>query len=145
MTGPEAEATVWAAGCVLWRRSPSGDIELALVHRPKWEDWSLPKGKLKPGEEPRDAALREVLEETGMTCVLGPALPNTHYVDAQSRPKVVFYWVAEATGGAFLPSTEISRLVWLPPATALEWLTHERDRELIPAALEALRSAGEVS
>lgn len=136
---------VQAAGCVLWRRSATGDgIELALVYRPKWADWSLPKGKLKRGEDPQRAAVREVLEETGMHCALGPALPNSCYLDAAGRPKIVYYWAAETTGGVFRSNREVSQLVWLPPTTALEWLTHERDKELIPAALDALRLSGEV-
>ncbi|MGW0824854.1 NUDIX hydrolase [Streptomyces sp. NPDC002845] len=134
---------VRAAGCALWRRSPSGPgIELALVHRPKWGDWSLPKGKLKRDEEARDGAVREVFEETGMTCVLGRELPTVHYLDAQHRPKQVRYWAAEATGGTFTPNHEVSRLLWLPPETARRLLTQERDRELVLSLLDALREAG---
>ncbi|WP_200306781.1 NUDIX hydrolase [Streptomyces adelaidensis] len=134
---------VRAAGCALWRRAPSGGgIELALVHRPKWADWSLPKGKLKPDEEARDGAVREVLEETGMTCELGPELPAVHYTDARGRPKQVRYWAAEATGGTFAPNDEVSRLLWLPPEAATQRLTHERDRTLVSALLDALHQAG---
>ncbi|MEU1816462.1 NUDIX hydrolase [Streptomyces roseifaciens] len=135
----EEVPTVQAAGCVLWRRSSVGEgIELALVYRPKWADWSLPKGKLKRGEDARDGAVREVLEETGMTCTLGAALPTARYVDALGRPKEVRYWAAQAVSGEFVPNREVSRMLWLTPDDALRKLTHERDRKLI-AALYAVR------
>ncbi|MEU3461605.1 NUDIX hydrolase [Streptomyces sp. NPDC006733] len=134
---------ILAAGCVLWRRAAVTDqIELALVHRPKWADWSHPKGKLKHGETFADAAIREVREETGMTCALGPALPTARYL-AEGIPKEVRYWAAEATGGVFLPSKEVDRMLWLSPIAAQGRLTHERDRDLVPLLLGALRPAGE--
>ncbi|KUO20646.1 DNA mismatch repair protein MutT [Streptomyces dysideae] len=131
-------SVVRAAGCVLWRRSAVGRIELALVYRPKWDDWSWPKGKLKRGETAREAALREVREETGYTCRLGKELPSARYSDAQGKPKQVSYWAAQATGGAFEPNEEVSDLVWLTPDEARERLTHERDRALITVALMAV-------
>ncbi|MGW1074372.1 NUDIX hydrolase [Streptomyces sp. NPDC002537] len=130
-----------AAGCVLWRRSPLDDgLEIALVHRPRYDDWSHPKGKLKRGEDARDGAVREVLEETGMTCAPGPALPTARYAVA-GRPKEVRYWAARATGGAFVPNREVDRLAWLPPLAARARLTQDRDRELVDALLDALRVA----
>ncbi|MEU9323725.1 NUDIX hydrolase [Streptomyces canus] len=129
---------VRAAGCVLWRRSSAG-LELALVYRPKWSDWSWPKGKLKRGESSEAAAHREVLEETGYACRLGTKLPTPpRYIDHQGRPKEVDYWAAEATSGAFEANDEVSALVWLTPEEARERLTHERDRELISYALIAI-------
>ncbi|BBC34408.1 hypothetical protein SGFS_057020 [Streptomyces graminofaciens] len=143
MTHHTDTTLVLAAGCVLWRRSPSGEgVELALVFRPKWSDWSHPKGKLKRGEDPRHGAVREVLEETGMTCSLGPELPTTHYIDAQGRPKQVRYWSAEATDGAFTPNREVSRLSWLSPESATQHLTHERDRALVTSFLHTFHRAG---
>ncbi|KND41178.1 NUDIX hydrolase [Streptomyces stelliscabiei] len=134
---------VRAAGCALWRRpSSAGGIELALVYRPKWSDWSLPKGKLKRDEDARDGALREVLEETGMRCALGPELPTVHYTDHQGRPKQVRYWAAEATRGTFTPNSEVSDLLWLPPEAATRRLTHERDRTVVSSLLEALHKTG---
>ncbi|MFP3991577.1 NUDIX hydrolase [Streptomyces sp. E11-3] len=122
---------ILAGGCVLWRRSADGDgIELALVFRPKYGDWSHPKGKLKRGEDARDGAVREVLEETGMGCDLGPELPTVHY-EVEGRPKEVRYWAAEATGGRFVPNSEVSRLLWLPPGAARDRLTQLRDKELV--------------
>jgi 8-oxo-dGTP diphosphatase len=136
--------TIGAAGGVLWRHSPSGDgIELALVHRPKWADWSHPKGKLKRGEDARQGALREVLEETGMTCDLGPELPTARY-QVEGRPKEVRYWAAEATGGSFEPNREVDRMLWLSPDGARSRLTQNRDKELVDALLNALHAAGEV-
>lgn len=141
MTAPQKP--VRAAGCVLWRRSPSGDgIELALIKRPKWADWSHPKGKLKRLEDARDAAVRETLEETGMTCELGPELPTVRYL-VDNRPKEVRYWAAEATGGEFTPGREVDELLWLAPAGARSLLTQERDKELVAALLSALHLTGE--
>ncbi|MBO0917556.1 NUDIX hydrolase [Streptomyces sp. NBC_01260] len=136
--------TVRAAGCVLWRRvpAPGAGVELCLVHRPRYDDWSFPKGKLKRGESPRDAALREVLEETGHHCVPGAVLPTARYL-ANGRPKEVTYWAAEATAGAFSPNDEVDRIVWLPPAAAGERLTQKRDRLLVGAFLSSLEIFGD--
>ncbi|GAA1534115.1 NUDIX hydrolase [Streptomyces albidochromogenes] len=133
MTGHDAP--VLAAGCVLWRRSPDdGTLEICLVHRPKYDDWSHPKGKLKRGEDPLAGALREVREETGHHCAPGPALSELRYV-AHGRPKRVSYWAAEATGGTFVPSDEVDRILWLPPATARARLTYPHDRPLVDQLL----------
>lgn len=130
-----------AAGCVLWRRAASGDdVELALVHRPKWADWSFPKGKLKRGEDWLTGAVREVAEETGMSCRPGPEMPTVHYL-VNGRPKKVRYWAAEATGGTFEPNNEVDRLLWLSPAQARRVLTQGRDREMVDALLKALYAA----
>jgi 8-oxo-dGTP diphosphatase len=133
-------SVIRAAGCVLWRRSPrDGRPEIALVHRPRYDDWSHPKGKLKRGEEPLQGAVREVLEETGVACVPGAALPTVRYL-AKGRPKEVRYWAAEATGagGTFVPNHEVDRLVWLPPDEARAWLTHGHDGALVDAFLDTL-------
>ncbi|MEU3687866.1 NUDIX hydrolase [Streptomyces narbonensis] len=130
---------ILAAGCVLWRPAVSGHgIEIALVHRPKYDDWSHPKGKRKRGETAEACALREVLEETGQRCTLGPRLPTARYTVAD-RPKEVVYWAARALGGAFTPNHEIDSLVWLPPGEARARLTQPRDRELLDAALATSR------
>ncbi|MFI8099514.1 NUDIX hydrolase [Streptomyces sp. NPDC086023] len=127
-----------AAGCVLWRRSAAdGRPELCLVHRPKYDDWSFPKGKLKRDETPERAARREVLEETGYTCELGAPLPTSRYL-VEGRLKTVHYWAAEALEGGFVPSLEVDRLLWLPPYGARLRLTHLRDRPLVDAFLEVL-------
>ncbi|WP_328720814.1 NUDIX hydrolase [Streptomyces sp. NBC_00247] len=128
---------VVAAGCVLWRRSPyDGGLEVCLVHRPRYDDWSHPKGKLKRGEEPRDAAVREVLEETGHHCEPGAALPMLRY-EVNGHPKEVFYWEAPATGGAFVPNDEVDRVAWLSPAAARDRLTRPADRVPLDAMIAA--------
>ncbi len=90
MTAPTREPS-GAAGAVLWRRT-HGSTEVALVHRPKYDDWSFPKGKLDPGETHEQAAIREVEEETACRGELGTELVSTSYVDAKGRPKTVRYW-----------------------------------------------------
>nr|WP_316959535.1 NUDIX hydrolase [Streptomyces sp. TRM68367] len=140
MSSPK-DTTVQAAGCVLWRRSPvDGELEICLVHRPKYDDWSHPKGKLKRGEDPLAGALREVEEETGYAAALGARLPTSRYT-ANGRPKQVSYWAAEALYGAFAPNHEVDRILWLPPGTARDRLTQPRDRTLVDALLESLHLA----
>lgn len=128
-----------AAGCVLWRRAigTAGGVEIALIHRPKHDDWSHPKGKLLDGETPAEAAIREVEEETGMTCRLGPSLTTARYL-AKGREKEVTYWTAEATGGSFHPNGEVDRLEWFPPPAAHARLTHPGNRALLDQALGSL-------
>lgn len=119
-----------AAGAVVWQRSPSGEIEVAVIHRPRYDDWSLPKGKAKAGEALPVAAVREVVEETGEAVTLGPRLGITRY-PVPAGEKVVHYWAAPATGGSFCPSDEVDELRWLPVAKALELLSHPRDQALL--------------
>lgn len=134
-----ADDTIHAAGCVLWRRSPAGPgLEICLVHRPKYDDWSHPKGKLKRGEESLAGALREVAEETGHDAVPGAALPTLRYL-VGDRPKEVRYWAAEAADGCFTPNDEVDRVLWLAPVAARHRLTQPRDRDLVDALLDALR------
>ncbi|MBW5423595.1 NUDIX domain-containing protein [Streptomyces sp. BG9H] len=136
-----SEATILAAGCVLWRPSTAGGTpEICLVHRPKYDDWSHPKGKLKHSETPLAAALREVEEETGHRCTPGARLPTVHYT-VQGRPKRVDYWAARAGTGHFTPHREVDRIIWLPPAAARERLTQVRDRGLVDALLRVLNPA----
>ncbi|MEV5148851.1 NUDIX hydrolase [Streptomyces sp. NPDC052727] len=132
------DTVVQAAGCVLWRRSAvSGDLEICLVHRPKYDDWSHPKGKLKQGEDPLAGALREVAEETGYTAEPGGELPTLRYT-ANGRPKRVRYWAAEAVSGHFTPNDEVDRILWLATAAARDRLTQPRDGDLVDALLRAL-------
>ncbi|MEV0223411.1 NUDIX hydrolase [Streptomyces sp. NPDC050704] len=132
---------VLAAGCVLWRRSPfDGELEICLVHRPKYDDWSHPKGKLKRGELPLAGAVREVAEETGYECAPGPPLATLHYL-ANGRPKQVSYWAAEVGEGYFVPNREVDRIRWLRVAAARERVTQVRDQELVDELLAVLRHA----
>lgn len=130
---------IQAAGCVLWRKAPlhPSHLEVCLVHRPKYDDWSHPKGKLKQHEDHLPAALREVAEETGYDAVPGPELATHHYL-ADGRPKEVRYWAAEATGGTFTPNHEVDRILWLPLPEARTRLTQPRDRTLLDDLLTAL-------
>jgi 8-oxo-dGTP diphosphatase len=123
------EAEVKAAGGVIRRQ----DGAIAVVHRPRYDDWSLPKGKLDPGETWEQAALREVWEETGLRCALGPELTPTFYEDRKGRSKAVRYWLmdlVEGEGGAFEPNDEVDELRWLAPQEAADLLTYPRDAEL---------------
>lgn len=142
---PEAAADplrspVRAAGAVLWRPAPAdrgpGGIEVALVHRPKYDDWSLPKGKIEHGEHATVAAVREVHEETGFACALGRHLGVQSYAVAD-RLKLVHYWAAEARGGRFAANREVDRIAWLPPDEADTLLSYGRDAAL-PTALTEL-------
>jgi 8-oxo-dGTP diphosphatase len=120
-----------AAGGVVMRRGPE-ETEIAVVHRPRYDDWSFPKGKLDPGETFEEAALREVREETGLTCRLGPELAFAHYEDNEGRPKVVRYWLmAVVEDPGFEPNDEVDELRWLSPSEAIELLTYSRDRKLV--------------
>jgi len=124
---------VRAAGGVIWRREANGDLEVLLIHRPKYDDWTLPKGKLDDGESDEDAALREVEEETGFQVALGDELPSTDYHDRYGRPKHVRYWVMHVTGGGFAPNKEVDEVRWLPVEEAKDALSYSRDREVLDA------------
>lgn len=119
-----------AAGGVVVRRD-GGGARVAIVHRPKYEDWTLPKGKLEPGESFEQAALREVEEETGLRCELGPELGSTSYADRHGRSKLVRYWEMTPSGGEFSPNREVDELRWVTPDEARASLTYEHDRELV--------------
>ena len=136
----EPEPLVRAGGGVLRRRSKNGRAQYALVHRPRYDDWSLPKGKGDPGETDEEAALREVEEETGVRATLGAELASTRYRDRKDRLKQVRYWLMEPVDGKvpkFTPNNEIDEVRWCSAADAGKLLSHDHDRKLIRDA-EAL-------
>ena len=125
---------VRAAGGVVLRPGEDGP-EVAIVHRPKYDDWSLPKGKLEAGEEWEGAALREVAEETGFRCELGAELTATRYRDPKGRPKRVRWWVMKPLDGAFGADDEVDEMRWVPARDAGGHLDYEADRALVSEAL----------
>lgn len=131
-----------AAGTLPWRRR-DGRLEVALVHRPKYDDWSWAKGKLDPGELPCVAAARETLEETGLEVRLGPPLPPSDYPLANGAgtltSKHVDYWAATVTGGSGRLEHEIDELAWLDVRGAHERLDYQRDRAQLEALVRADR------
>ncbi len=126
---------VRAAGGVVLRDRAGGGVEVLVVHRPRYDDWSLPKGKLDRGESFEEAALREVLEETGLRCRLRDELEPVRYVDNRDRPKLVRYWVMDvAEDHGFTPNEEVDELRWLELHAAAALLTYEHDQELVAGA-----------
>jgi 8-oxo-dGTP diphosphatase len=123
---PQSKA---AGGLVV--RGGAGEEQIAIVHRPKYRDWSLPKGKLKRFEGWKRAALREVMEETGLRCEAIRELTPARYLDRKGRRKLVRFWLMRPVGGSFEPSAEVDELRWVSPAEALELLDYEHDRELV--------------
>jgi 8-oxo-dGTP pyrophosphatase MutT (NUDIX family) len=124
---------VRAAGGVPWRRGADGELEVLLVHRPRYDDWTFPKGKLEEGETDEQAAVREVEEETGLHCELGRELPSTSYTDSKLRPKTVRYWEMAAVGGEAAPAHEVDEVRWLDVDAAQKQLSYERDVEILRA------------
>jgi 8-oxo-dGTP diphosphatase len=129
---------VAAAGGVVVR-SGDGGRRVAVIHRPKYMDWSLPKGKLEPGEDWLEAALREVEEETGYDCKASIELPHVSYLDRKGRRKLVRYWLMEPVDGEFQPHGEVDELRWVGREQAEELLTYPHDRELVRKALRVHR------
>ncbi len=121
---------VRASGGVLWREV-SGGREILIAHRPRYDDWSLPKGKREAGESDEACALREVEEETGFRCTLGPELDGADYVDGEGRPKTVRYWAMQPQGGEFAANDEVDEIRWLSPSAARELLSYEMDRQVV--------------
>jgi 8-oxo-dGTP diphosphatase len=113
-------------------------VEVLLVHRPAYDDWSFPKGKLEPGETDEHAALREVEEETGLRCTLDRELPATSYRDARGRPKTVRYWLMTPVEGNVAAANEVDDARFVPVGEAASLLTYARDRDLLAAISDAL-------
>jgi 8-oxo-dGTP pyrophosphatase MutT (NUDIX family)/phosphohistidine phosphatase SixA len=125
-----------AAGCIVWRYG-NREPEVLLVHRPRLQDWSFPKGKLDRGETPMAAAVREVEEETGLHVRLGPRLPDSRYTVNGRTPKVVYYWSAQPPKNAdittYAPNQEVDDVRWLKLSKARKRLTYPHDKELLDA------------
>ena len=132
----DSTQTIQAAGAVLWRNKGKA-IEIALVHRPRYDDWSLPKGKLETGESHIACAYREVLEETGVTPIFGPELGQAIYTVPEGK-KVVRYWAAKASDTPYgqIDPAEIDEVLWLTPAAAKKKLTLEDDQAVVDFFLE---------
>ena len=122
---------VLAAGAVLWRSNgDSAEPDVAVIHRPRYDDWSLPKGKVDPGETEPVTAVREVHEETGYSSHLGRRLASVSYPVEQGIKKVR-YWAARSTDGQFTPNSEVDELKWLPVAAAMKQLGYSHDRKVL--------------
>ena len=129
---------VLAAGGVVWRRAGSR-VEVVLVHRPRYDDWTFPKGKLDAGESDEDAAKREVMEEASLEVDMGPELPSTTYLDKSGKHKRVRYWAMTAADGCE-PSgaNEVDEARWVNVDDARSLLTYPRDVELVDALQETV-------
>lgn len=135
-----------AAGGVVWKNTSSGP-KLAIIHRRRYDDWSLPKGKRETGEQWHETAIREVFEETGCQVTLGKFIGSTSYLlKNYSTPKIVLFWnmhtINETT---FQPSPEVDRLKWVSPHKALKKLSFPNEQEIIRKALNQSRTSREAS
>jgi len=131
MPAERTRTVVAAAGGAVWRPAEDGGVETVVVHRPRYDDWSLPKGKLDAGENALAAAVREVCEETGVQVVAGRRSVRTHY-EVAAGPKHVDYWLMQAVGASvFEPNDEVDELRWLPVADAAALVTHPHDRAVL--------------
>jgi 8-oxo-dGTP diphosphatase len=131
---PSGEVVRAAGGVVI--RADGDSLEVLLVHRPRYDDWSFPKGKCGPGEPFDATALREVEEETGYCCELGADLGTVEYVDGRGRDKVVRYWAMRVVGGEFAANDEVDLVAWLPAQTARDRLTYSHDRRVLDLATQ---------
>lgn len=138
MTGSLADDVVRAAGGIVVQNG-DGEVRLVVVHRPLYDDWTLPKGKCEAGESWEDCALREVEEETGLRChLLGP-VGTTEYIDRKGRQKQVRWWLMRPESGELKGQAEVDEARWLSPAQAVETLSYERDRSLLQPLLKESR------
>lgn len=126
-----------AAGGVVYRNNAQGHIEIACIFREARGDWTFPKGKLDPGENFEQAAVREVLEEIGMHCHIERFIGTTNYIHRKGKPKIVAYYLMAVNKGEFEPNEEVDELVWLPLEEVRAHLSHERDQELFDLLLDS--------
>jgi 8-oxo-dGTP diphosphatase len=132
----DVTSVVRAAGGLVCRTTVNDEVEIVLVHRPAYDDWAFPKGKLEQGETEADAALREVEEETGLRCRLDREVGFTHYHDSRGRSKTVRYWQMTPIGGALAPANEVDDARWVSLEEAPALLTYARDLELLARLAE---------
>lgn len=125
----------------MWQRTADGCVKVLVVHRPRYDDWSLPKGKLDERETHRQAALREVREETGLVCELFEELEEARYVDRKGRPKRVRYWAMAAVDGCFEPNEEVDEVRWVSTARIDQILTYDRDAAVVAGLHVLARSS----
>jgi 8-oxo-dGTP diphosphatase len=131
------QVEVLAAGGIVHRRRSDGTVEVLVIHRPEYEDWTLPKGKLDPGETAEQAAVREVEEETGVKATLGAHAGSNEYFDRHGRSKRVDYWLMDPVEvpDVFTPNSEVDEIRWLLVEDLRNELTHEHDAEIVEDAL----------
>lgn len=129
---------VAAAGGVIWRRTPAAEVEVLVVHRPRYDDWSFAKGKCDPGETFAETAEREVLEETGFAVAFGPELEEVRYRDHKGRAKLVRYWAMTVVGGGFAPNDEVDEVRWLSVPEARDLVSYDHDAALLDGLLRAI-------
>lgn len=123
-----------AAGGIVRRRS-AGEPQALVIHRPRYDDWTLPKGHIDPGETDEQAALREVEEETGLRCSLGERVASVQYITRDGVRKRVRYWLMEPLGGEFQPNSEVDEVRWVACDEAVALLSYDLDRALVRSAL----------
>jgi 8-oxo-dGTP diphosphatase len=138
MAGSAADVEVTAAGGVLWRRGRNGVVEVLVVHRPRYDDWSFAKGKCDPGESFAETAEREVLEETGFEVAFGPELDEVRYRDHKGRSKLVRYWAMTVVAGEFTPNNEVDEADWISVDEARQRVSYAHDAALLDQLLRAI-------
>lgn len=133
------DAEVKAAGGVIVRAAKKGP-KVLLIHRPRYNDWTFPKGKLEQGEKFKGAALREVLEETGFTCKLHkPSFPAVTYIDRNGRDKEVRYWLMTVLSGTFVPNDEVDLIAWVRLDNAADRLSYSVDEAFFEDVMKSGR------
>ncbi len=128
---------VEAAGGILWKKTSSGRLKLAIIHRKRYDDWTLPKGKREPGESWHETALREVMEETCCQATIGSFIGGATYVINGQTPKIVLFWHMTANMRCeFIPNSEVDRIKWVSPQKALKMLDYEDERNILIKAMD---------